>query len=126
MATALETLTAVVFINDPLYAWPNDPTATRYTVPSGKYAKVYIQQLKNQYNNGSISNVEVGEVTWPGPTGDGFYQYYASDADLTFSASHITMGRGPIILQEGQTIEYIIGAVTSLSFTAVVLEFNSP
>ena len=126
MATALETLTAVVFINDVNYGWPANPTATRYTVPSGKYAKVYIQQLKNQYNNGPISNVEVGEVSWPTPSGDGFYQYYASDADLTFSAANITMGRGPIILQEGQTIEYIIGVVTQLSFTAVVLEFNSP
>ena len=122
MATALETLTAVVFINDTLI----NSSSTKYTVPSGKYAKVYIQKMKLEYDNGQVSTVEVGEVAWPTPTSNGNYQYYASDADLTFDAAHISMGRGPIILQEGQTIVYTAGINTLLDFTAVIQEFNSP
>ena len=126
MATALETLTAVIFINDNNYGWPTNPSTTRYTVPSGKYAKIYIQQIKLENDNGNTSSVEVGEVIWPTPPSNSNYQYYASSADVSFDSAHISMGRGPIILQEGQTIEYVIGSLTLLSFTAVVLEFNSP
>ena len=88
-------------------------TGTLYTVPSGKFAEAYPQSMGR--------GAEVGEVLFP-DTGLLSVGGVAYDAEVSGSFTR-SMGRDPIILYEGQTVEAGPNNATS---HLVVLEFDIP
>lgn len=133
MATAQEELISIF-----LFDSGNVSSGVSYTVPTGKFAEVYPQLVRNAFNDGvnSYNTVQVGEVLFPNATDPGGTSsnknMYATDIHgqgIAPGGNQITqMGRSPITLDQGQTIQHLLssGAGGSSRIVAVIKLFNRP
>ena len=128
MSTALETVVGTLFF-DLNGTFPNSPlTQTVYTVPAGKYARVYPQEVRVGDGNSTKYNVAIGKVLYFSRSGQNTTDVYRptnelnAPADLGNGSSAIyAISSRPIVLNEGQTI-LIGGAVSGI--TCFIEEFN--
>ena len=125
MATATDYVTNVFLLNS------TSQSGIAYTCPADKYAEVYIQKIVNIDGNSNDGYIKVGEVTWTQAAQDSSNVYIATGTYTNWTEGnnvpHYPMGRDPIVLFEGQTIQHV-GSVFNPASTvvAVIKEYNKP
>lgn len=132
MSTALESLVSISFLDN-----SGGGGAIAYTVPTGKVAEIFIQRVRAEFNDSgnTYGYLKVGEAEFPRASDPGganaTLNIYSTDlpqAPNPTGPNQVgTMGRKPILLDQGQTIRHLSTGFSDQSqVVAVIKLYNRP
>lgn len=80
-------------------------TGTKYTVPSGRYARVWVKSLATYPGTGGAASLSIGAITY--------------STSWNFELFEL-------VLTEGQAVTWTSGATSVTYFQLTAIEYNNP